>query len=104
LIKSPDRILFLKPGEIDHIEAAGNYLVLHAGKERHVTRDTMTAMETRLAPAGFMRINRSVIINLSRIRQLEPVAAWEYCLILNHGGRFNMACTLGELQARIGKL
>src|SRR5262249_38119738 len=57
LIKSPDRILFLKPGEIDHIEAAGNYLVLHAGKERHVTRDTMTAMETRLAPAGFMRIN-----------------------------------------------
>ena len=73
LVKAPDRILFLKPDEIDQIEAAGNYLVLHAGKERHIARDTMTSMEGRLASAGFMRINRSVIVNLSRIRELAPM-------------------------------
>ena len=64
LIRSPERIVFLRPDEIDHIEAAGNYLVLHAGKDRHIARETMTAMEARLASAGFMRISRSIIINL----------------------------------------
>ena len=104
LIKSPDRILFLKAEEIDHIEAAGNYLVLHAGKDRHIARDTMTAMEGRLADAGFMRISRSAIVNLSRIRELQPLGPGEYCVILKSGARFNMTCSLGELQARMGKL
>jgi two-component system LytT family response regulator len=104
LVKSPDRILFLKPEEIDHIEAAGNYLVLHSGKERHIARDTMTAMEERLAPAGFMRINRSVIVNLARIRELEPQGPGEYCVVLKSGARFNMTCSFGEFQARMGKV
>ena len=104
LVKSPDRILFVKPEEIDHIEAAGNYLVLHCGKERHILRDTMTGMETRLAGAGFMRINRSTIVNLSRIKELQPLAAGEYCILLKTGATFNMTCNLGELQERMGKL
>jgi len=104
LVRSPERIVFLKPDEIDHIEAAGNYLVLHAGKDRHIARETMTAMERRLASAGFMRISRSVIVNLSRIRELAPMGAGEYCVILKTGGRFNMTCSLSELQQRMGKL
>jgi two-component system LytT family response regulator len=104
LVKSPDRILFLKPDEIDHIEAAGNYLVLHTGKERHIARDTMTSMESRLANSGFMRINRSVIVNLSRIRELAPIGPGEYSVILKSGVRFNMTCSLSELQSRMGKL
>ena len=104
LIKSPDRILFLKHDEIDHIEAAGNYVVLHSGKDRHIARETMTAMETRLGTAGFMRISRSVIVNLSRIRELQPQGPGEYSVILKSGARFHMTCGLGELQARMGKL
>jgi two-component system LytT family response regulator len=103
LIKSPERIVFLRPDEIDHIESAGNYLILHAGKERHIARETMTAMEARLASAGFMRISRSIIINLSRIRELTPIGAGEYCVILKNGGRFDMTCSLTELQERLGK-
>jgi two-component system LytT family response regulator len=103
LVKTSDHILFLKAEEIDHIEAAGNYLVLHAGKDRHIVRDTMAAMETRLAPAGFMRISRSAIVNLNRIGQLEPlVAAGEFCVILKSGARLNMTCSLSELQRRMG--
>ena len=103
LVKSPDRILFLKPEEIDHIEACGNYVVLHAGKERHLVRETMTAMEARLASSGFMRINRSVILNLSRIKELQPLAAGEYVVILKTGVRLNMTCSLRELQARMNQ-
>ena len=104
LVKSPDRILFLQAEEIDHIEAAGNYLVLHTAKERHIVRDTMTEMEARLASAGFMRINRSIIVNLDRIRELQPMAAGEFCVILKNGARLNMTCSLSELQERMRKL
>ena len=104
LIRSPERIVFLRPDEVDHIEAAGNYLVLHAGKERHIARETMTAMERRLASAGFMRISRSIIVNLSRIRELAPMGAGEYCVVMRTGARLNMTCSLSELQHRLGKL
>ena len=73
LVRSPERIVFIKPDEIDHVEAAGNYVILHAGKERHIVRETTVAMETRLAPAGFIRLSRSVIVNLSRIREVQPL-------------------------------
>lgn len=103
LVKSPDRILFLKPDEVDHIEACGNYVVLHSGKEKHIVRETMTAMETRLGSSGFMRINRSVILNLSRIKELQPLAAGEYVVILKSGVRLNMTCSLRDLQARMNQ-
>ena len=103
LVKSPDRILFLKPEEIDHIEACGNYVVLHSGKEKHIVRETMTAMESRLSSSGFMRINRSVILNLSRIKELQPMAAGEYVVILKTGMRLNMTCSLRDLQARMNQ-
>src|SRR5207247_2200909 len=70
MIRTSERILFLKPEEIDHVEAAGNYVLLHSGKERHIVRETTAAMQLRLAPAGFMRISGSVIVNLSRTAEL----------------------------------
>jgi two-component system LytT family response regulator len=76
-------------------------VVLHAGKEKHIVRETMTAMEARLGSAGFMRINRSVILNLSRIKELQPIAAGEYVVILKTGVRLNMTCSLRDLQARL---
>jgi two-component system LytT family response regulator len=104
LVKAPDRILFLKPQEIDHVEASGNYLLLHVGKERHMIRETMNGMEARLSPLGFMRISRSAIVNLSRIRELQPLAAGEYCVLLHSGARLDMTCPLRELQERLAKL
>ena len=79
LVRSPERIVFIKPEEIDHIEAAGNYVVLHAGKERHILRETTAAMEARLTSAGFMRISRSAIVNLARVREVQPLGPGQYC-------------------------
>src|SRR5205085_5319627 len=97
LVRSPDRIVFLKPEEIDHVEAAGNYVVLHAGKERHIVRETTAAMESRLAPAGFMRLSRSLIVNLSRIREVQPLGPNQYSVLLKNGPRLDRTCSLREL-------
>jgi len=103
LVRSPDRIVFLKPDEIDHIEAAGNYVVLHTGKERHIVRETTAAMESRLAPAGFMRISRSAIVNLARVREVQPLGPGQYSVLLKTGARLDMTCSLAELQQRLAK-
>lgn len=101
LVRSPERIVFLGLEELDHVEAAGNYVVLHAGKERHILRETTGAMEARLAPAGFMRISRSSIINLARVREVQSLGAGQYSVLLKNGTRLDMTCSLSELQARL---
>src|SRR5690606_36703052 len=58
------RLLFVRVPSIDWIGAEGNYACLHAGKQSHLIRDTMTALEKRLDPRTFMRIHRSTIVNL----------------------------------------
>lgn len=104
LVRSAERILFLKPEEIDRVEAAGNYVVLHSGKTQHIIRETISAMEARLAPAGFMRISRSVIVNLTGIREIQPAGSGRYSLLLKNGTRLDMTCSLGELQGRLGEV
>jgi len=59
----------------------GHYVILHAGKERHIVRETTAAMEARLNPAGFMRISRSLIVNLARIREVQPVGPSQYSVL-----------------------
>jgi len=104
LVRSPERILFLRPEEIDYVEAAGNYVVLHSAQERHILRETTAAMEARLAPAGFMRISRSVILNLARIREIQPLGPGEYSVVLKNGTRLDMTCSLSELQSRLSRV
>jgi two-component system LytT family response regulator len=103
-VRSSERILFLKPEEIAQVEAAGNYVVLHSGKEQHIIRETISAMEARLASAGFMRISRSVIVNLACIREIQPAGSGRYLLLLKSGTRLDMTCSLGDLQARLGEV
>jgi len=72
VIKSAARVFFLRVDEIDWVEAAGNYLKLHAGGEEHLLRETMGNLEARLDPTRFLRIHRSTIVNIERIRELQP--------------------------------
>ncbi len=104
MVRSAERILFLRPAEIVRVEAAGNYVILHAGREQHILRDTLSALETRLQPAGFMRISRSGLVNLACIREIQPVGAGRHVLLLKDGTRLDMTCALGELQARLGEI
>ncbi len=101
LVKSPEKIVFVRAVEIDHVEAAGNYLVLHCGAERHIVRETMSGIVKKLAPYGFMRISRSSIVNLARIRELQPMSAGHYAVILKTGAKLDMTSPLRELQERM---
>lgn len=87
VIRSAGRIFFLSVAEIDWIEAADNYVRLHAGHEAHLLRDTMNSLEERLDPAQFVRIHRSRIINIQRIKELKPLFRGEYDIRLQDGTR-----------------
>ncbi len=89
VIKSGGRVFFLRTGEIDWIEAAGNYVELHVGKDSHLLRETMNNLGGRLDPELFLRIHRRLIVNLERIRQLEGVSHGEYIVVLKDGTRLN---------------
>jgi two-component system, LytTR family, response regulator len=88
--KSGGRVLFLKLADIDWLEATGNYVTLHAGKESHMLRTTMTALEPKLDPEQFARIHRSAIVNLDRVRELQPLFRGENVLILKDGTQLSV--------------
>ena len=85
LIKSASRVFFVKAEEIDWIEAADYYVCLHVGGQNHLLRETMSEMEAKLAPARFLRIHRSTIVNLSRVRSIQARAGGEYAVVLEDG-------------------
>ncbi len=68
-IRNGEKITFLPTEQIDWIESAGNYVVLHCGEENHILRETMAGLEEQLAPDSFYRLSRSAIVNLRRIKR-----------------------------------
>ncbi len=84
-IKSRGRVIFLKVDEIAWIEAAGNYLELHSGKESHLIREPIGDFEQRLNPERFIRIHRSCIVNVEHIKELQPGFGGEYLVVMNDG-------------------
>ena len=91
-------------GEVDWIEAADNYVRVHAGPERHLVRETMGAMEARLDPARFARIHRSTIVNLARIRELQPTFNGEYAVLLHTGTKLTLSRGYRDaLRSRLGE-
>ncbi|MEX1138331.1 MAG: LytTR family transcriptional regulator DNA-binding domain-containing protein [Bacteroidota bacterium] len=85
LVKSSGKVFFMKFDEIDWVESAGNYVKLHVGTESHLLRETMSEMERKLGNDKFVRIHRTVIVNLDRIKELQPWFNGEYIVILNNG-------------------
>ena len=87
---SGGRVLFLKLADIDWIEASGNYVTLHSGKECHMVRTTMNALEPRLDPAQFVRIHRRSIVNSDRVREMQPLFRGQRVLLLKNGTQLNV--------------
>lgn len=92
-VKSSGRILFVNTADIDWVEAADNYVKLHAGKVEHLMRETMGSIEQRLAGAGFVRISRSVIVHPRTVRELQPLFHGDQAVILKDGTRLTMSRT-----------
>jgi two-component system LytT family response regulator len=104
VIKSGGRVFFVRAEEIDWIEAAGNYVKLHVGAEAHLFRETMNALEAQLDPDTFFRIHRSHIVNIERVKELQPWFNGEYVVFLQNGTRLTLSRGYREkLQERIGR-
>ena len=84
-VKNNGRVVFIRLDEIDWFEASDNYVCLHCGRETHVVRETMNELEARLDPGQFLRVHRSAIVNLDRIRELQPWFRGDYRVILRDG-------------------
>ncbi len=91
VVKSGTKVTFLRPEEVDYIEAAGNYLRIHAGDEVHLLRETMARLESKLEGTRFLRIHRSTIVNLDCIRELHPSFHGDYTVILRSGVELTMS-------------
>jgi|HubBroStandDraft_6_1064221.scaffolds.fasta_scaffold01503_4 two-component system LytT family response regulator len=93
VIKAKGRVIFLNLDEIDWIEAAANYVRLSVGKESYLLRETISRTSERLNPNEFIRIHRSVIVNVRKIKELIPVNSGEYIVVLKSGKE--LSCSRG---------
>ncbi len=97
-IRAGGKTSFIPVKEVDWIEAAGNYLVLHAGRENHLLRETLNGLETKLPPKTFARVNRSALVNLERIKELEPSGPDTHVLTLRSGVKLPVTRSVRELE------
>ena len=91
LIKSAGRVFFLKTDEIDYVQAEDYYVKLNVGRKGHLLRETMNEMEAKLDPAKFLRIHRSTIVNIERIRELQQHFNGEYIVVLHDGSEHKLS-------------
>jgi two-component system LytT family response regulator len=102
-IKGEGRVVFVRIADVDWVEAMDNYVRLHVGRDVHMMRETLSNLETRLAGSTFLRIHRSAIVNVDRIREVQPWFAGDYVVILADGtkittGRRYRAAVQGLLE------
>lgn len=87
LVESAGRSVFVRTRDVDWMEAAKNYVRLHVGDRTHVLRSTLTALEQRLDPERFRRVSRSALVNLDRVREVQPWFHGDAIVILESGAR-----------------
>lgn len=91
IIKSGSDSFFLKLKDVDYIEAEGNYVRFHVGKESYLVRESISKIEGQIDTKNFARIHRSAIVNLNRIQKLTPMFHSDYRVILHNGTELTMS-------------
>lgn len=92
VVRETGRVYFIGVAEIEWLEASGNYVTVHVGPGKsHLVHETMQSMEARLAPRGFVRIHRSTIVRVDRVKELLPHFNGEYVVVLRDGTRLKLS-------------
>lgn len=100
-VKTDGRIVFLEPSDIVRVEAADNYVLLHLRERRLMVRETMSAIEVRLGTTEFARVNRSAIVRLAEIREIQPAQHGDYSVVMRDGTRLPLS---RSLRGQLGRL
>ncbi len=102
-VKSVGKTVFVSTGSIDWIETAGNYVCLHAGKETHLVRATMSQLESQLDPKRFARIHRSTMVRIEAVKEIQPLFNGDQTVILANGDKVVLSRSYREkAQAALG--
>jgi two-component system LytT family response regulator len=81
------RLYFLEVANVDYIESDGNYVIIHCGDERYISRNTLKHLSAALAPLGFLRIEKSLLINVRRIAFAERIGQGEFAFTMRGNQR-----------------
>jgi len=92
-IKHDGSVTFVRVDDVDWVEADGDYVRIHAGKATHVIRETITEVLSKLPPAHFVRVHRSIVVNTERVREVQPWFKGDYVLILHDGTKLRSGRT-----------
>ena len=100
-IKDGAEVVLVPTQDIEWVDAAGDYMCIHAKGETHVMRSTMKDLEAQLDPATFRRIHRSTLVNLDRVVKLSSHINGEYFLTLDCGASLKMSRTYRDSVAHL---
>jgi len=103
-VSANGRILLINVKDIDWISASGNYAQLHTGNRDYEIRQSLTTLEGRLNPREFIRIHRSTIVNVRRIREIQPWFHGHHLVVLQNGQELRMSRYQREVAKRLGIL
>lgn len=96
IVRDGGRLFFIRAEEIDWIEAADNYVRLHCNGGMHLIRATLATLEGKLDPDLFLRIHRSTIVNVDRIKEMQPWNSGEYIVFLHNGTKLKLSRTFKD--------
>lgn len=91
LIKNSDKNIFIDVNEINWIESSGNYVKLHLDDSTHLIRGALKTLEQKLDPLRFIRIHRSTMVNVNRVKVIEPWFSGDFKVILENGKKLKMS-------------
>lgn len=100
-VKDGNQTLFIRTEDVNYIEAAANYLVLCTPGGNHVMRETLRNLESSLSPAQFLRISRSIIVNLDRVKAIRSGSPGDCQVVLEGGQEFLITRGMKEVQNRL---
>ena len=100
-VKEGERITFLNVENIDWIEAADNYVCLHVGSKSYLLRSKLSDIEKQLNPGQFLRIHRSRIVRIDRIREMIPLGSGDCILVLKDGTELTSSRTYREKRRQL---
>jgi two-component system, LytTR family, response regulator len=104
LVRSNGKVTVLPVREIEWIDAEGDFVRVHVGKTCYLTRETMKTLEDELDGARFVRIHRSTIVNLEKVKELQRFFRGEYVVVLHNGATLKLSRRYRDrLEAHLGR-
>ena len=104
VVRTDGRTLLLRTSDVEWIEAADYYARIHAGGKSYLLRETMNELEAKLDPETFFRVHRSAIVNLEKVKEIQPYTRGEHVVIMNGGAKVRLSRGRREkLEERLGQ-